>query len=135
MTDIHFQPPQRMLDFCARFGAACFLYFQHAGPRDDAAGPRELFVAPLRLGQAKFYYEDDGELYGVLTWAWVTDEILARISASGSCAMHISEWREGDNLLIVDLIAAPARLKTIKRDIVQSLFPDVRFLLSPRVAG
>lgn len=65
----------------------------------------EWMVMPaLLLEQFRIYYKQ-GQPAALVLWASVSEEADARLSASGSSRLRPDEWRSGDALWLIDMVA------------------------------
>lgn len=118
--------------YLRQIGALCLLQAELGGGA-SSIDVLHFVVPPVTLEQARFYFDDRGDLTGFVSWAWITQEVLDRIDASGSCEMHVSEWCEGPLLLVVDFIVAPNIRAAIRRDILLNVFKGESVMFSSRV--
>lgn len=85
------------------YGDLCFLAMRSAHHRRmSVAILRDAFEPPILLGQFKLF-RFDGVPRGALTWAWLSRNAEARYLAGEG--LHFADWRSGDRLWIIDLIA------------------------------
>lgn len=59
--------------------------------------------------QLKCYFNTMGRPVGLLLWAWITEDVLARLKGEASFPprLHQSEWQEGSIPFVVDLVSLP----------------------------
>jgi len=59
--------------------------------------------------QMKCYFNTMGRPVGLLLWAWVTEDVLTRLTneATFPPSLHQSEWQEGKIPFVVDLVSLP----------------------------
>jgi hemolysin-activating ACP:hemolysin acyltransferase len=76
-------------------------------------------AASLEHHQVKLYVDNKDVLCGVFIWAWVTCEVVNRLRHDSVLPRHLhpSEWREGDILLVMDVVAKNNSFDSIRRDI------------------
>lgn len=102
-------------------------------PRGARRSP--LWQEPGRLSalltqrQARSYLRADGEVGGVLTWAWLSERTVRRLRSVPMEQLHRSEWNEGTRLCIWELICTDEVLPEVLRDLEGALFPDEAELL------
>jgi hemolysin-activating ACP:hemolysin acyltransferase len=77
----------------------------------------------LDNGQAKFYFDADQRVIGLLGWAWLSKRTIARISQFPLNAVHAGELNEGDTLCIVDILGAEMENRGLFDDVGHDLFP------------
>lgn len=73
---------------------------RHAG--HSLAALRPAFEPPLILGQVRVFRFDDVPR-GFFTWAWLSPEAERKLVTGGQLSPE--DWRSGDRLWIVDLVA------------------------------
>ncbi len=75
---------------------------------------------PILLDQIKFFTDFSGNYVGYMTWALLSSETLDRVINDSDTLLHLSEWNEGNNLFIVDLVAINSdlarHLKQVKEE-------------------
>ena len=68
---------------------------------------------PIRLDQILFLFQADGSPAAYATWAYVSDTTLAGLADGTQTSLHMSEWNEGTNLVIMDLVARQGMAQNI----------------------
>ena len=97
--------PLGSVDFYIQLGMATSLAYRapaYAGL--PLAMIRARFMPAILLGQIEFFFDQKDMPTGLVTWAFLTDEVADRLHASMSRRLHISEWNEGLNLWVIDLV-------------------------------
>jgi len=79
----------------------------------------------IRLGQIEFLFNSKGSPVAFATWAYVTAEIAELIAQDHAYRLDISEWNEGDQLWIMDLVAPFGDLRNLVRKLRTAKFGDV----------
>jgi cytolysin-activating lysine-acyltransferase len=88
-------------------------------------GDLEWLVMPaLSLGQYRLFYAE-GKPIGCALWAFVSPEAEQRLEAGGRLA--VGEWRGGDRVWLVELIAPFGRQQAMLDDLRASALADRRF--------
>lgn len=64
-----------------------------------------------------------GGLAGLVTWAWLDPATLAAPPAPLD-ALHPSQWNEGDELCLCDIVVAPGAEQTVAAFIAERWFPE-----------
>ena len=82
----------------------------------------ELWPA-VRLNQIGFLYNSQGSPVAFATWAFVTDEVAQSMLADPNYRMDISEWNEGDQLWLVDLVAPFGEARNLVRKLCAVYLP------------
>lgn len=76
----------------------------------------------IMLRQIRFLYRHDGLAVGYVMWAYVSDEVLARLRGDPLRRLDLDEWNEGLNLWVLDLVTLHRPLPW--RAILRELFAD-----------
>lgn len=82
---------------------------------------RSVVDPAIRQRRIKFYFNEDGDLVGLVIWAYLVPDVAARVAEAGAFLLHDSEWTEGQEFWIVDFIAHPGYTKYIVADL-RSMF-------------
>jgi cytolysin-activating lysine-acyltransferase len=91
-----------------------------------------LVMTPMLLQQFRLFYDKDKPI-GVVLWASVSEEVEARLAA-GNGRMRPQDWKSGDRLWVVEVIAPFGKGEEMVRDLKTSVFPrkDVKLLANAR---
>jgi len=66
----------------------------------------EHFVMPaIRLGQYQIVYNKRGVPVAYMCWAFLSDEVCNEYLSGSDRLLHISEWNEGANLWVMDIVS------------------------------
>jgi cytolysin-activating lysine-acyltransferase len=86
-----------------------------------------MVMPPSLLQPARLFYAKDRPL-GVILWAFVDDEVEARL-LSGSARMRPQDWKCGDKLWIVEVVAPFGGTDEMLKDLKAKVFKDreIRF--------
>ncbi len=88
-----------------QLGAVCHLV-SRCRYQIFAAGCMRIWVEPaIELDQIRIYYNAQGDPVGYITWAWLAPEVGVRLATDPQGLLHISEWTEGAELWILDVVA------------------------------
>jgi len=88
-----------------QIGAAAFL-MTRCRYQTYASACLRIWVEPaIDLDQARFFYDAAGKPVGYVTWAWLAPDVASRLVGEGAFNLHLSEWNEGPELWIMDLVA------------------------------
>lgn len=90
-------------------------------PLDSALA---LIQAAMNLHQYKIYYDSKGSPAGLLTWGWLSNRTLQKLSENPSWDMHLSEWNEGEALCFRDIAVCAESAKAISDDLSGGIFGD-----------
>lgn len=84
-------------------------------------------MPPIILQQFRMFYAKDRPI-GVVLWAFVNDEVEARL-LSGNARMRPQDWKCGDKLWIVEVVAPFGGTDEMLKDLKGKVFKDreVRF--------
>jgi cytolysin-activating lysine-acyltransferase len=84
-------------------------------------------MPPILLQQLRMFYAKDKPI-GVILWAYVNDEVADRLTA-GTTRMRPQDWKCGDTLWVVDVIAPFGGTDEMLKDLKAKVFKDreVRF--------
>jgi hemolysin-activating ACP:hemolysin acyltransferase len=77
----------------------------------------------LDIGQVKFYFDPSQKLIGLLSWAWLSERTISRISPLPLHAVHDSELNEGETLCLVDILMPVMARRELLDDVARDLFP------------
>ena len=93
-----------------------------------ACGKRKRVMTPVLLQQFRTFYATDRPI-GVVLWASVSDEVAARL-AEGISKLRPQDWKSGDKLWVVEVIAPFGGAEEMVKDLKEKVFPDkpVNFL-------
>ena len=89
----------------------------------------EWFVmAPMLLQQFRLFYAKDRPI-GVVLWAYASEEVAGRL-AQGTTKLRPPEWRSGEELWVVEVIAPFGAAEEMVKDLKSKVFADktLRFL-------
>jgi len=82
-------------------------------------------MPPLMLEQYRIFYGPSTPA-AVAFWAFVSDETQERLVA-GAHKLRADEWKAGDNLWLMELIAPFGAVDEILLDLSKNVFPDRSF--------
>lgn len=83
-----------------------------------------LVMPPLTLGQYRLFY-GEGKPVGVALWAYVTETVEQRLSGGGR--LGSGDWRSGDRLWLVELIAPFGQQEAMLEDLRTTALADRHF--------
>jgi len=81
-----------------------------------------MVVPPMTLNQYKLYMKEEAPL-AYASWAFVDEEIEKRL-LSGRVRLAPKEWRSGDRLWLIDLVAPFGGGKDVLKDVRDNIFPN-----------
>lgn len=101
-----------------------------------------LAMAPILLKQFRVFYATDKDAaggeqskpIGVVLWASVNEEVETRLAA-GNAKMRPQDWRSGDKLWVVDVIAPFGGHDAMLQDLKSQVFKDKSFKFRAVVDG
>jgi len=79
-----------------------------------------LVMTPMLLQQFRLFYDKDKPI-GVVFWATVSEEVEARLAA-GNGRMRPQDWKSGDRLWVVEVIAPFGKGEEMVRDLRAKVF-------------
>lgn len=105
-------------------GQAVFLYghcaIRRNYPINDIATD---IVLPIKLNQYRSYSVGDRPV-GFVTWAYVSDDLLAALAADQTVEMAVQDWRGGRNIWLMELLAPFGHGRVIANDLRRNIFHD-----------
>jgi cytolysin-activating lysine-acyltransferase len=81
-----------------------------------------LAMTPMMLQQFRLFY-DQTKPVGVVFWASVSEEVEARLAA-GNARMRPQDWKSGDRLWVVEVIAPFGKGEEMVRDLKERVFGE-----------
>ncbi|WP_349370508.1 toxin-activating lysine-acyltransferase [Salinarimonas sp.] len=78
-------------------------------------------LPPLRLGQARIWFDESGAPTAFLTFACITPAVEAELHASGR-ALRPDEWACGERLFFNDFVAPYGGARAFIRDLKENVF-------------
>jgi cytolysin-activating lysine-acyltransferase len=81
-----------------------------------------MVMPPILLQQFRMFHAKDKPI-GVILWAYVNDEVEQRL-LSGSARMRPQDWKSGDKLWIVEVLAPFGGTDEMLKDLKAKVFPD-----------
>ncbi|WP_116091585.1 toxin-activating lysine-acyltransferase [Sphingomonas crusticola] len=119
------EPPHRVTTYpesafemrvSAQLGHACRLLWATSGKKPVMlADVVRRLIAPVRLDQIEFLFNSHGVPIGYATWAFLSKDSGDKLAADPAYILHLSEWNEGDQLWIVDMVAIPGQISNLVR--------------------
>jgi cytolysin-activating lysine-acyltransferase len=79
-------------------------------------------MTPVLLQQFRTFYATDRPI-GVVLWATVSDEVEANLMA-GTTKLRPQDWKSGDKLWIVEVIAPFGGAEEMVKDLKANVFPE-----------
>ena len=134
-TPTDFTEAKHALKKLPMLGPALWLYARDARKKFTFIADQDwLVMPPLVLDQCKLYMK--GEVpWAFCTWAYVSDEVNARLGSHiPKIAPH--EWKSGNHLWLIDVVAPFGGLDEIVADLAQSNLAGQAFkALMPKPDG
>lgn len=81
-----------------------------------------LVMTPIMLKQFRVFYATDRPI-GVALWAFVNEEVEKRLMA-GNAKLAPPDWKSGDRLWLVDIIAPYGGYEEMIQDLKEKVFPE-----------
>lgn len=133
---IHAQS-QKVLKRLPAVGPVIMLYMQSSHRRYQFIGDLEwLLIPPLVLGQCKLYMKKEYPI-SYVSWAFLDEVAEKRLLQNGG-KLRPDDWKCGDRLWIIDIVAPFGGVENMLRDIQKNEFPGklVRLLApDPKTGG
>lgn len=87
-----------------------------------------LVMTPVLLKQFRLFYAPDRPI-GVALWAFASEAVAARLAA-GNARLAPGDWKSGDTLWLVDIVAPFGGHDEMLKDLKQTVFPqrEVKYL-------
>lgn len=113
---------------CEELGYAAFLNSRVYARSDYPIGSLRAWVEPaVLMRQIRFFFSSSGEAIGYYTWAYFSEE-TAKAYVEGSLLMlNLPEWREGQQLWLLDLVAIPGQARSVLRELLAEMQPGACF--------
>lgn len=80
-----------------------------------------LVLPPLILNQFKLYLKDEAPV-AYASWAFVSEDVEKRL-ATGQLRLGPGDWKSGDRLWLIDLVAPFGGAQEILKDLREVVFP------------
>lgn len=95
---------------------------------------KDVVTRAIDQHRIRFYFDDSGQPIAYVIWALLDEEVAARVSLLKRFTLHKSEWNEGNEAWIVDLIVKPGHGKKVLLDIARQFqgFGALRYFKSTR---
>ncbi|MEZ5901264.1 MAG: toxin-activating lysine-acyltransferase [Hyphomicrobiaceae bacterium] len=129
----HAPPEGSARTISAVLGEIVWLMSQSPSHKQFFISDLEWFVmTPVMLQQFRTYYATDKPV-GVVLWANVSDEVAERL-AQGTTKLRPQDWKSGDKLWIVEVIAPFGGAEEMVKDLKDKVFPSrqVSFLAATK---
>ena len=84
-----------------------------------------MVLQPVSLGQFRVFHGEEFPV-GVFFWAYVNEEVEKRLS-EGIVRLSPDDWKSGDRLWLVDVIAPFGNVEQMLEDVVKNVFPTTPF--------
>jgi cytolysin-activating lysine-acyltransferase len=81
-----------------------------------------LVMTPMMLQQFRLFY-DQTKPVGVVFWASLSEEVEARL-ATGSARMRPRDWKSGDRLWVLEVIAPFGKGEEMVMDLTAKVFAE-----------
>jgi len=108
------------------FGEIVWLFSQSPKHKNFFLSDLEwLVMTPVLLRQFRVFYAPDRPI-GVALWAYVNDDVEQRLM-SGHARLAPVDWKSGDKLWLVDVVAPYGGIDAMMKDLKQHVFSDRQF--------
>ena len=85
-----------------------------------------LLLAPITKEQFRLYKDAEGKPVGLILWAFVNEEVNKRLEL-GIGKLAFNEWKSGDTLWIIDLIAPLGGADKMLEELKNTVFKGKQF--------
>lgn len=118
LPETHGHAAAEYQSYAASLGYACHLAARTRGYARAPLAVLPLWIEPaIWLGQIRFLFDRRGQPASYFTYAFLTEEVEHRLLHDPRVTLHISEWKEGDRLWIMDMVALPGYLRSALRQV------------------
>lgn len=83
-----------------------------------------MFLPAIHLNQFRIYRNKKGDPIGIITWAYLSDELQEKYQKGEKALTKLEDWKSGNNGWIIDFIAPFGHAKQIIKDLRNNIFPD-----------
>ncbi|PWC53344.1 hypothetical protein TSO221_11035 [Azospirillum sp. TSO22-1] len=119
-------PGRPQLTLAGALGEVVWLMMQSPGHRHLFLADLEWLVMPaMMLGQFRTFRSGD-QIAGLALWAIVSEEVEKRLTA-GVIRLAPAEWKSGDRLWLVELVAPFGGVDAMIEDLKTTVFHDKTF--------
>ena len=123
---IRYAPDEKFRHVAESLGYVAGILFDQGRGRNTVASLLVSTLPAILVDQIVFTFKSNGAPDGYMTWAFVSDELLAKLQADQVGLLDSSEWCEGLNLWIVDLVAPRGRSKYLIAKARESIPASIR---------
>jgi hemolysin-activating ACP:hemolysin acyltransferase len=111
-------PPEHVDDASQLVGQVALLMGRMPTHSNNSVlGLLTIVLYAIRHKMIKIYYDCDGTVVGYVMWALLAEDVEQRIIDTGQILLHESEWNEGNNLWVIDLLVPYGHIKYVLRDL------------------
>ena len=109
---------------CEQVGYATELLLR-TSRRSFSLSSIEYWVLPaIALRQIKFFFDVRGSPIAYIMWAFLSSEVSNRMERDDVNVLHLSEWNEGLDLWVLDLVAPYGHARAVTTFARHQLFKD-----------
>jgi len=117
------------------FGQICWLMQRSPAHRHIFIGDLEWLLTPALMTSQYRVFRNKGVPYAYVSWAHVDDAVEKRLE-SGVRKFAPADWRSGDKVWVVDLIAAPEVYPIVMKALQEDVFKGKSFkTIEPNAEG
>lgn len=120
-----------MLGFYERIGMAAWLMTKSAYSQYPTACIAAWIEPAVLHNKIHFFLGEDKKPFGYMTWALLANDSEQRLLHDPDVLLHISEWNEGNELWILDLVLVGGDIRQRIREI-RAIFPQFTYAKSLR---
>lgn len=113
---------EQFLDRHTALGLAYDIFWASGLPKDQEWRVPYRVGCGMSLKQVAFSFSDDGRPEAFCVWAYVSDDVLLELQRNPFHPLHISDWNEGLNVWIAELMGRPGKASLLLRHLCLSEF-------------
>ncbi|WP_082346468.1 toxin-activating lysine-acyltransferase [Xanthomonas vasicola] len=116
-------------------GYAAFLNARISERATYPIGSLRAWVEPaILMRQARFVFDEAGQVIGYYTWAYLAHDIAERYIKKDILVLELAEWCEGNSLWIIDFVALSGAVMKVVRAFLSDMngCADFNFLSRSR---
>ena len=121
--NINENPSESVSENCTKYGYAAIIMGMSISHKLTPVGYIKSIIEPaVQHKNIKFYFNDDGEVVGYVVWALLAEDVEERVITTKQFSLHSSEWNEGNQPWIIDLLVPFGNLKYVLIDLRDNVF-------------
>ena len=81
-----------------------------------------MFLPAIHLNQFRIYRNKKGDPIGIITWAYLSNELQEKYQKGDKVLTKLEDWKSGNNGWVIDFIAPFGHAKQIIKDLRANIF-------------